>query len=339
MSKYTYVIAEAGLNHNGSMDIAKQLIDVAYDANADAVKFQKRTISELAIKNYLDKEDNRFPSFGRTYGEIRSFLEFDISQYKELKKYSEEKNLDFIVTPFDVVSLNFLEDVGINKYKIASHGITNLELLNSIAKLNKKVILSTGMAEIEDIDIAVNIFTKYKQSDLSLLHCVSSYPSPNKECNLNLINFLKDRYNLPVGYSGHEIGFLPSLIAVGLGAEIIERHYTLDKNMEGFDHKMSLNPNELKEMILQIRNVDEICGTDKKFVTKKEKITKDKYHVSIVSSCKINKGEKITKKHITYKNPGTGIEPKNENLVLGKIAKYNIDHDILIQLDMLKNNE
>ena len=328
-----YVIAEAGLNHNGSIDLAKKLIDVAHEAGANAVKFQKRTVNKLATKDVLYAKDQRFPDFGNTYKEIREHLEFNFEQYKELKIYSENKGMDFIVTAFDKEAVDFLDHLKVNVIKIASHSLTNIDLLEYLAKSGKKIIMSTGMAQLEEIDTAVNIFKK-NHSNLILMHCVSAYPTPLKECNLSMIDKLRKRYSLPVGYSGHEIGWLPTTIAAGMGAKAVERHYTLDKNMVGFDHKISLEPNELKKMVEDIRLIESIKGTGTKVVSKTEQITRDKYHVSMVSKRKIEKGEVLTEKLITYKNPGTGIPKKNEHLVIGKKAKTEIEEDILLAENM-----
>ncbi len=193
--------------------------------------------------------------------------------------------------------------------------------------------MSTGMAELEEVDTAVAIFKQY-DTPLLLMHCVSAYPTPLQECNLLMIKKLRERYSIPVGYSGHEIGWLPTKIAVGLGATAIERHYTLDKKMVGFDHKMSLEPDELKQMIQEIRLIESILGNGEKRVSQTEQITRDKYHVSMVSNRIIKKGEPLSKNLITYKNPGTGIPKKNEKTVLGKLAKYQIEADILLTEDM-----
>ncbi len=332
-TKKCYVIAEAGLNHNGSIDIAKKLIDVAYEAKADAVKFQKRTVDKLATKSYLYKEDKRFPEFGNTYYEIRKHLEFNLQEYKELKKYAENLGLDFIVTAFDIDAVNFLEELEINIVKIASHSLTNYDLLNYLAKKKINTIMSTGMALNEEIDTAVSIFEK-NNCPILLMHCVSAYPTPNNQCNLEMIKKLSERYCLDVGYSGHEIGWFPSTIAVGMGAKAVERHYTLDKKMIGFDHKISLEPSELKDMIREIRLVEEIKGNGEKFVSDTEQLTRDKYHVSMVSLKKIEEGEILTSELITYKNPGTGIAKKYEHLLIGKKAKFDIEEDTLITEDM-----
>ncbi len=330
-----YVIAEAGLNHNGSKKIAKELIDVAYKAKANAVKFQKRTISNLATKSVLEAIDSRFPEFGNTYKEIREHLEFSADEYKYLKNYSEQKGLDFIVTAFDIEAVDFLLDLGVEIIKIASHSLTNIDLLTYLAKTKTQTIMSTGMAELEEVDTAVKIFKEHK-APLLLMHCVSAYPTPLDECNLKMINQLSERYKIPTGYSGHEIGWLPSKIAVGLGAKAIERHYTLDKKMIGFDHKISLEPNELKKMIEDIRLTEKVLGNGKKSVSQTEQLTRDKYHVSMVSKKKILKGEILTRDCIIYKNPGTGIPKKDESSVLGKKAISNIEEDILINTQMFK---
>jgi len=283
----------------------------------------------------LDRVDDRFPSFGRTYREIRDFLEFNKKQYLELKSFSEKRNIDFIVTAFDKNSLDFLSDIGLAIIKIASHSLTNIDLLDYISKKGFNSILSTGMAEISEIDTAVNIF-KTNGCNLSLMHCVSSYPTPNNECNLNLINLLKNRYGLITGYSGHEIGFLPTLTAVAMGAKIIERHITTNNKLEGFDHKLSLEPDELSEMVNQIRNIEIIKGSDKKKVSQVEKITRDKYHVSMTSSHKLYKGEILKESMVIFKNPGTGIPPKSAKNYYGKAINQDIEESSLILPKMFK---
>ena len=330
-----YIIAEAGLNHNGSVLIAKKLIDLAAKSGADAVKFQKRTVANLAIKKVLDAPDNRFPEFGKTYREVREHLEFDMGQYKIIKKYAEKKGLDFLCTAFDPEAVDFLEELGIGTYKLASHSVTNIELLEYLAKKGKKSIMSTGMAEMSEIDTAVKIFEKYK-TPLLLLHCVSAYPTPLSECNLNMINVLKENFGLPTGYSGHELGYLPTLTAVAMGAVAIERHYTLDNNMTGFDHKMSLGPKEFIDMVKGIRDIQKIQGTGKKIVSETEWITRNKYHVSMVSSQSISKGAVLSVDMVSYRNPGTGIPAKDAHKIIGKKATKDIGEDELLSLGMFK---
>jgi len=334
-TKYCYVVAEAGLNHNGSVETAKQLIDLAVEAGADAVKFQKRTVNKLAVKATLDAPDNRFPEFGKTYREIREHLEFNMDQYKIIKKYTEDQGLDFLCTAFDPEAADFLEELGISIYKLASHSATNIELLEHLAKTGKQSIMSTGMAELEEIDTAVRIFEKYK-TPLLLLHCVSAYPTPIDECNLSMINVLKESFDLPVGYSGHELGYLPTLTAVAMGAVAIERHYTLDNDMTGFDHKMSLNPKDFIAMVRDIRNIEKIKGTGEKSVSETEWITRHKYHVSMASSQDIPLGVELTADMVAYRNPGTGIPSKDAHKIIGKKALQDISSDKLLSLEMFE---
>lgn len=335
-SNSCYVIAEAGLNHNGSVEIAKKMIDVAAIAGADCVKFQKRTVSKLAVKETMDAKDDRFPEFGKTYREIREHLEFSFEEYQEIKNYTESKGLDFMCTAFDTDAVDFLEKLGTKNYKLASHSLTNHELLDYLARLKRNTILSTGMCDIEEIDKAVSIFKKYN-APLVLLHCVSSYPTPLADCNLSMMNTLRERYQVPVGYSGHEIGYLPSVLAVGMGAEYIERHYTLDKGMVGFDHKMSLSSDEFISMVRDIRLVPKIHGNGEKKISETEWITRRKYHVSMVSVSDIPEGTILTEAMITWRNPGTGIPTKMAHTVLGKKTSRKINADELISLDMFKD--
>ena len=330
-----YVIAEAGLNHNGSIEIAQNLIDVAAIAGADAVKFQKRTVNKLAVKSVLDAKDDRFPEFGKTYREIREHLEFTLDEYRELKNYATSKKLDFMVTAFDIDAVDFLEKLEVEIYKLASHSATNLELLEYLAKINKPTVMSTGMAELDEVDRAVEIFQK-NNTPLVLLHCVSAYPTPLNECNLLMIDVLKKRYNIPVGYSGHEMGYLPTVTAVAMGAQYIERHYTLDKSMVGFDHKMSLEPDELISMVRDIRNVRKIRGDGQKKVSETEWITRKKYHVSMASATIIPAGNTLTEQMVTYRNPGTGIPSKLAHTIIGKRAIRDIPADELLSLDMFE---
>jgi sialic acid synthase SpsE len=330
-----YVIAEAGLNHNGSIEIARKLIDVAAVAGVDAVKFQKRTVSKLAVKAVLDAPDERFPEFGKTYREIREHLEFSADEYIELKRYAESKGLDFMVTAFDTDAYDFLEAVGVERFKLASHSLTNIELLEYMANKGKPTVLSTGMADLEEIDRAVEIF-RSRKAPLALMHCVSAYPTPLHECNLAMVEVLKQRYQLITGYSGHEIGYLPSVMAVALGAQLIERHYTLSKSMTGFDHKMSLEPDELIAMVREIRAVKGIVGTGRKVVSDTEWITRRKYHVSMASAGEISAGTALTEAMVTYRNPGTGIPSKMAHTILGKRARKNIPADELLSSDMFE---
>lgn len=329
----TYLIAEIGLNHNGSLNIARELIDVAASAGVNAVKFQKRTIENLAIASVLDAEDKRFPNFGKTYREIRTFLEFDFDDYLSLRDYSESKKLDFIVTPFDIQALSFLEPLELSTIKIASHSVTNLDFLEAVAKTQKHIIMSTGMSYIDEIDRAVDTILAMNNK-LSLLHCVSSYPTPLEHCNLRVIRSLSERYGLPVGYSGHEQGYIATLASVAVGATIVERHITLDKKMEGFDHKLSLEPNELCDLVARIRDVEMALGNSYKDFLPIEQITRDKYNVSMVALTDLREGHILQKSDITWKNPGSGIPPKHAAQFIGKRLNCFVPADHLLTQEM-----
>ena len=330
-----YIIAEAGLNHNGSIEIAKKLIELASIAGVDAIKFQKRTVDKLAIQSTLDAEDNRFPEFGKTYREIREHLEFNVEEYRELFNYSKSRGLEFIVTAFDIDAVDFLESLGIKLFKLASHSLTNINLLEYLAVKKMPTILSTGMADLEEIDNAVDIFVS-KKAPLALMHCVSSYPTPLSESNLAMIDKIKERYELVTGYSGHEIGYLPTIIAVTRGAQIIERHFTLDKSMVGFDHKMSLGADEFISMVKDIRIIKSVIGSGKKIVSETEWITRRKYHVSMTSAVEINSGTVLTEDMVTYKNPGTGVPYKLASTLIGRRAVKKILIDQMLSQDMFE---
>lgn len=328
-----YVIAEAGLNHNGSLQLALQLVDIAAEAQADAVKFQKRTVDTLAIGSVLDAPDHRFLEFGSTYRQVRAHIELSRDDYVAIMKQCHLRNIDFICTGFDIQAVDFLESLNLSTYKLASHNLGNLPLLNYVANLQKPTILSTGMAEWDEIDRAVEIFQS-RNTPLALLHCVSIYPTPIEQTNLAMITILKERYGLPVGYSGHEIGTLPTLAAVAKGASIIERHFTSDSTLPGFDHKISLEPQALTNMVRDIRAIETMLGTGQKSVSSQEWITRHKYHVSMVSSQSLAKDSILTTDHIVYRNPGTGIPPKDEHKYLGRRLAQTVPDDVLITPEM-----
>ena len=327
----TFVIAEIGLNHNGSVDMAKQLIDSAVDAGCDCVKFQKRDVDSLAIHDVLDATDERFPTFGNTYRAVREHIELSESQYKDIISYCKEKQISFLCTAFDIPSFSFLKHIGgADVVKLASHSMTNIPLLEHVAQSQTTTIFSTGMATQDEVDLAVEIFRKY-DCPVSMLHCVSSYPTPDNEVNLSLITQYRQMYDFPIGYSGHEMGHHATLGSVFLGADIVERHITLDTQLEGFDHKLSLDPDMLKKMVDDVRRVEQMIGNGKKELLEVEKITRDKYHVSLVAATDIAKGETIEPSMITYKNPGTGIESYHAHVFVGKTAMRDIRADALLE--------
>jgi len=327
-----FVIGEIGLNHNGDVEIVKRLIDASVEAGVDCVKLQKRNVSGLATNNLLDAEDNRFPEFGKTYREIREHLEFKADQYREIINYTRSKDILFLCTVFDISSVDFLEQFDVLAYKVASHSVTNLSLLEKLANTGKPVIISSGMCIYEELDRAINILSG--KVPLVLLHCVSSYPQLLEESNLRLIEKYEERYGIPVGYSGHELGFFPTILSVARGAKAVERHITLDKTMVGFDHKLSLEPQELKDMVKEIRKTEQVLGAGEKFVSDKEQITRDKYHVSIVSACDLKTGEIVSEDKIEFKNPGTGLPPSRLNEILQKKVKQDVPKDTVLTLNM-----
>ena len=339
MKRKTYIIGEIGLCHNGKIDIAHQLIESAYKANLNAVKFQKRTVDLLATNDVLDKEDHRFPFLGKTYREIRENLEFTLEEYIELKEHTKRLGMDFIITPFDDIALDFVNKVGVDAIKLASHSLTNLPFLRLVAKSQEPIIFSTGMSTYFDIDMAIEIFKDHKTAkNLTMLHCVSSYPTPDDECQLHFIEKLKQKYDVEIGYLGHEIGYFSSLMAVAMGAKVIERHITLDNGMEGFDHPVALDPIALKKFVDEVEKFEKVYGNPKleRHVTNIETLTKSKYHVSAISSGFIKQGVYITENDIVYKNPGTGILPKDINSILGKKAKMDIHEDVVLSKEMFE---
>jgi sialic acid synthase SpsE len=332
-----FVIAEAGLNHNGNLEWAKRLIDVAATAGADAVKFQKRTVEDLATRSVLDAVDDRFPAFGRTYREIREHLEFGWDAYVELKNHCDERQIAFLCTAFDISAASFLERLEVPGYKVASHSLTNLPLLEHLADRGSPVIMSTGMCTLEEIDDAVRIFQR-TETRLALMHCVSSYPQPAEESNLGMVAELRDRYGLPVGYSGHELGYLPTLASVALGADLVERHVTLDRSAVGFDHRLSLESDELTEMIRSIRTVEAATRPAAKSISETEMITRRKYQASIVAARDIGAGETVSEAMLSLKNPGTGLPARRMPEVAGRRAKVFIPADTLLDLQMLERD-
>lgn len=334
----TLIIAEVGLNHNGSAQIAKQLIDVAAEAGCDAVKFQKRDVKSLVTKEAFDAPDDRFPEFGKNYGEVREYVELSENELLELKLYAQEKNMAFFITPFDIPSAEMVERIGVDAYKSASHNLTYLPLLEHLARRGKSMIISTGMATLEEVDMAVAMLKKHGVP-FAILHCVSSYPTSADLINLKTMDFLRQRYDVPVGYSGHEdlnTNHLPTLAAVARGACVVERHITLDNNMTGFDHKISVNPDDLKRLVREIRLIEKMMGRGRKELLPEELVKRKQQRVSVVASRLIISGEKITADMICYKGPGTGLACYEVDKVLDNKARVDIPADTLISLEMVE---
>lgn len=333
MLNKVFIIAEAGVNHNGSLELAKKLVDVASDAGADAVKFQTFKAINLVSKN-TDKAEyqKQTTDSNESHFEMIKRLELDKSAHTELIKYCKIKNIMFLSTPFDNDSIELLSDFGLEIFKIPSGEITNLPYLRKIASLNKKIILSTGMANLGEIESALEILTKggTKKENITILHANTEYPTPMEDVNLKAMTTIGNAFNMAFGYSDHTLGVEIPIAAVALGASVIEKHFTLDKTMEGPDHKASLEPNELKLMVKSIRNTEKALGNGVKQPSPSEAKNKIVVRKSIVAKKEIKKGEIFSEKNIGVKRPGSGISPINWDDVIGTIATKDYKEDELI---------
>lgn len=328
----TYIIAEAGVNHNGDFELAKKMILEGKKAGVDAVKFQTFIAGNLVSSN-AKKADYQMKSTDskESQQDMLKKLELSFQEFSLLKKYAEELSLDFISTPFDEVSVDFLDTLNMPFWKIPSGEITNLPYLLKISKTQKPIILSTGMCTLEEIGEALNIFAHYNREDIILLHCNTEYPTPFQDVNLNAMQTLKEKFHVKVGYSDHTQGIEVPIAAVALGAAVIEKHFTLDKKMSGPDHKASLEPDELKAMVKAIRNIETALGNGEKQPSESEKKNRVVARKSIVAKKDIKKGDIFTEENITTKRPGNGISPMEWFKVLGRIAEKDFQRDELIQ--------
>jgi len=337
-----YFIAELGFNHNASIDIAKELIDMAIYCKADAVKLQKRHVSQMATKDILDKPYTGFPEWGDTYREFREYLEFTKNEYRELREYCRDK-IDFIVTPFDIQSLEFLDDLDLDAIKIASHNLTDIPLLEEVSKRNKPIYLSTGMSSWNDIDIAVKTLdpkgtrTKDTENQLVIMHCVSSYPADIRYANLPMITRLKERYpNYHIGFSDHQNGISLPPVARVLGAKYFEKHITLDRGMKGLDQAYSLEMVGLKKCVRNIHAIEEaMVEYDKNGPLPWETMAYNDFRRTIVATQDIKEGTIITRDMLTTKAPNTGLMPKMIPEIIGKKALKDIKEDTHITFDMV----
>jgi N-acetylneuraminate synthase/N,N'-diacetyllegionaminate synthase len=318
----TYIIAEIGSNHNKDKKIAKKMIDKAAEAGVDAVKFQ----TFQADKLYSKKTPKFSKDKMKPYDLIKS-IELPRGWQKELCQYASKKKLHFLSSPFDFEAVDELHKIGVPAFKVASFEITDLELLKRIAKKKKPVILSTGMASIEEIEEAIDVIKSQGNDNIVLLHCNSMYPSPIDIVNLNAINTMQSAFQIPIGFSDHTLGIHIPVAAVVSGARVIEKHITLDRNMKGPDHNFSIEPDELKQMVQNIRDVEKAMGTGVKEISKKEKEMYEKGRRSIIAAQDISKDTKITRSMLIVKRPGYGIKPKFIDIVVGKKAKKDISED------------
>jgi N,N'-diacetyllegionaminate synthase len=309
----TVIIAEAGVNHNGSIELAKKLIDVAKDAGADYVKFQTFKAENLVLesaKKTVYQQQNMSDADNSQYSMLKK-LELSFEQHIELFEYCKKKQIKFFSTAFDLESIAVLSKLKLGIWKIPSGEITNYPYLKAIALKNEPVILSTGMSNLQEIKEAIDALTKngLSKEKITVLHCNTEYPTPMQDVNLNAMLELSKELKVKTGYSDHTQGIEIPVAAAALGANVIEKHFTLDHNLEGPDHKASLEPEELKAMVKAIRNVENALGSEKKAVTPSEQMNKDLVRKSIVAACDIEEGELLTEMNLTTKRPGSGLSP------------------------------
>jgi len=330
--KNTLIIAEAGVNHNGSLKKALKLIDYAKIAGADIVKFQTFNPDNLLIPSAKKAPYQKNKNKNETQYQMLEKLSLNLNFYKILSAYSKKKKIEFLSTAFDIKNLKMLIKLGIKRIKIPSGEITNILLLEFAAKQKLPIILSTGMSNLNEIKKAIKILTKFgkKKTQITILHCTSVYPAPFNELNLKAIKTMKKQLGVSVGYSDHTLGTEASIAAVALGAKIIEKHFTISKKMNGPDHKASLDPKELHLMISSIRNLEKSFGNGIKKVTKSEILNRRIFRRSLVALTNINTGDLLTFKNIGMKRPGTGVSPINIHKYLGKKSSKNIKKNKLI---------
>mgnify|MGYP001399104082 CR=1 FL=1 len=331
MKDKVFIIAEAGVNHNGNIDLAYQLIEIAKKTGADCVKFQTfkaehavSTVAKMADyqKRNIGKEESQF--------EMIKKLELKFSDFGKLKEYCDRLGIIFLSTPFDFESVDFLENL-VPYYKIPSGEITNIPYLKHVARKNKPLIMSTGMANLGEVETAIDTVKKESPDiEIHLLHCTTNYPTPFEEVNLKAMITLKDAFKLPVGYSDHTLGIEIPISAVALGARIIEKHFTLDRNLPGPDHKASVEPEELKEMVKCIRNVECALGDGIKKPNESERRIMGVARKSIVAKRLISQGEAISHENVTVKRPGNGLPPSTLELLIGKKVRRTIEKDELL---------
>ena len=328
-----FIIAEAGVNHNGSLDLAKRLADVAVDAGADAVKFQTFKTENLVSRNAkkADYQKETTDTSESQFDMIKK-LELDMDIHQKLIDHCQENNIMFLSTPFDNDSVNLLSDLGLQIFKIPSGEITNLPYLRHIGSLDKQVILSTGMSNIQEVEDALTILVGAGtlKENITVLHANTMYPTPMEDVNLNAMLTMQRELGVAVGYSDHTLGIEVDIAAVAMGASVIEKHFTLDKTMDGPDHKASLEPKELKAMVSAIRNIEKALGGNEKKPSPSEGINIDIVRKSIVATKTIKKGELLSDDNISTKRPGTGLSPMKWDEVIGTVASKNYQSDELI---------
>lgn len=343
-NKNCLIIAEAGVNHNGSLEVAKQLIDAALEARVDYIKFQT-FITELIISKNTKESAYQGKSFNNptdNYFDMLKRLELSFADFRKLNYYCLSKGIGFLSTAFDLPSLDFLDKLGQTFFKIPSGEITNKPYLQHIAKIRKPVIMSTGMATMEEISAAINVLTTSGliKDLITVLHCNTEYPTPMKDVNLNAMLSIRDELGIKVGYSDHTLGIEIPIAAVALGAEVIEKHFTLDRNMPGPDHKASLEPDELKSMVNAIRNVElAIAGNGIKVPSESEKPNMAVARKSIHLKHRVTSGTMLTSDRLIMKRPGNGISPMDIDKVIGETLKVTLEADTMLSWYHLRKSK
>lgn len=328
-----YIIAEAGVNHNGDITLAKKLVDAAKEAGADCVKFQTFVSKNIVSKSAKKAEYQKLTTnSSESQHDMLKKLELSFDEFIELNEYCKMKNIEFMSTAFDFDSIDFLNNIGMSKWKIPSGDITNLPYLMKIARLNKPVILSTGMSTMNEINEAVDVLKTNGVSDLTVLHCTTEYPTPFTDVNLKAMLSIEKMVQAKVGYSDHTLGIEVPIAAVALGATVIEKHFTLDRSMEGPDHKASLEPGELKLMVRSIRNIEVALGDGEKKPANSELKNITVARKSIIASKNIKKDDMLTEDNLTVKRPGDGLSPMLWHDVIGTRAIKDFAEDELIEL-------
>lgn len=331
--KHVIIIAEAGVNHNGSFELAKKMVDAAKEAGVDYVKFQTFNPKKL-VSRYAEKAEYQKKTTGSDETQLQMLQKLTLTEdnFLSLRDYCREVGIGFISTPFDLDSIDFLETFDMDFWKVPSGEVTNLPYLEAIARTKRKVVMSTGMCDMNEIQDAIEVLEKNGTTDITLLHCNTQYPTPYEHVNLSAMNSIKDALHKEVGYSDHTQGIEVPIAAVAMGATVIEKHFTLDKNMEGPDHKASLNPSELKHMVVAIRNIERAIGNGLKEPSSSEMANKGVARKSIVASRSIKQGEAFSEENLTTKRPGTGISPMKWYEVIGKVAPRDFSEDEIIEL-------
>ncbi|MBN1054446.1 polysaccharide biosynthesis protein [Clostridium botulinum] len=320
--KPCFIIAEAGSNHNGDINQAKKLVDIAVEAGVDAVKFQTFTGDKLFSKAHPANE-------------IVKKYEFKLEWHKEIKEYCDSKGIMFMTTPFQKDAVDLLEELGTEAYKVASGDMDYYSLLDYISNTGKPVILATGMAYMDEVKEAVNRIKQGKTQQIAVLHCISNYPPRDEDINLNILKTMKEELDMPIGFSDHSMGITVPIAAVAMGAKIIEKHFTISRELEGMDHFYALEPHELKQMVEEIRKVEKAMGTETKVPVKAEYAERHYARRGIIAACNLKTGDIIEEKHLDYVRPVNGIESKYYKEVIGRKANKDLKEDEVIRWEDL----